>query len=107
MGGSAVIDVSKDAHGNWEAAHCVVQKTVRDRYWLHLEPACHVNVRLVHCHDAGEKLVNTRLLYQSIVCLSATTICVDVTNVGSCLWCNKWILSFVDEINSVLIECGT
>ena len=55
MGWDAVIDASKDAHRNWEATHCVVQKTVRDHYWLHLEPVCHVNVRLVHCHDAGEK----------------------------------------------------
>ena len=26
--GSAMIDVSKDAHGTWEAAHCVIQKTM-------------------------------------------------------------------------------
>ncbi len=47
-----MIDVSEDTHGAWEAARNVVQKTVRDCYGIHLEPSNHVNVCLVHCHDA-------------------------------------------------------
>lgn len=65
MGGGAVIDVSKDTHGNWEASHDVVQETVRDCNRLHLQSTCHVNVSLVHCHDAEEKHINAIfLLYQ-------------------------------------------
>ena len=46
-----MIDVSKDAHGTWEAVHCVIQKTMSDCYGLHLEPSCHIDLHFVHCYD--------------------------------------------------------
>ena len=52
MGRGAMIYVPKDAHGNWKATHSVLQKTVGECYWLHLEPTCHINVGLIHSHNA-------------------------------------------------------
>jgi hypothetical protein len=31
----------------------VLQQAVRECNWLHLKPNSHINVSLVHCHNAG------------------------------------------------------
>jgi hypothetical protein len=77
----AVIDVSKDTHGTWEASYMMIQKTAQYCHWLHLEPSCHVNVGLVHRHDTRLKQINTRLLYQGFARLSVTATGVYVTDI--------------------------
>ena len=73
------MDVPKDTHGNLEAANVMVQQAMGDRYWLHIDPSCHINSCLVHGDHTWKKQVNTGVLYECVIGLSVTPTSVDIT----------------------------